>query len=358
MTGAELRNKYGIDTATLLAYMKEGLQAKEPSEQLPVRDIDSLNHEEKRVQILIEMKRDRGQEPMAGLDPEQTEKINRYNELAQYHFINFDLPAHGKERKGRIAEVDGFHFDEKDFEQYHSPINNTSQLPLGHESFIEGIGQDKKAIGEGAFQGKTPNQSFELKGDFWEVKFDKRSATFRNLDRIRYLVHLFENPNKYFDPMELTALVKGNSFEPNTDLSKMGAEQLEKEGLSLIELGIPGIADEDKKKFEDIAMKLWDNKDNSDKAKSEWEKTKRFLSSTYGIVCIEGSHGLSFRRYNRGPQMGENARTNVRKHIKNATENIKKQLPALADHIERTVKTGKTICYSIDISTSHWTIIR
>lgn len=222
--------------------------------------------------------------------------------------------------------------------------------------------------------GKTPHEditvavtkaehsnSFVFSGHYWEVYYNGKKTILKDLERMRYIAHLLEKPNKNFSPTELVTLVKGNTPEPNKELSGMSAERLgDDEGLSLVELQTVGLSAEDKNSFEKTAYDIWGKykKKNSDTARADWEKLKEVFFNEYGIRCFERSNGLRFKVHTRLDGQDEKARLNVRKHIDRAIADIKKEIPNLGTYLEGTIKTGNKVCYSPGESASPWTIKR
>lgn len=82
---------------------------------------------------------------------------------------------------------------------------------------------------------------FSFKGEYWQVNFNGEETLVQNLERIRYIVHLLENPNKEFYCYELTKMVKMIQPEINEFYSSMGEDELAREGLSLVDLSIENL---------------------------------------------------------------------------------------------------------------------
>lgn len=92
--------------------------------------------------------------------------------------------------------------------------------------------------------------AFMLKGDYWKINFNKDETLIKDLERIRYIVHLLQNPNKELYCQYLTTLVKGLNPEVNKEYGKMGKDELENEGLSLVDLPIENLTREEKDRLE------------------------------------------------------------------------------------------------------------
>lgn len=200
---------------------------------------------------------------------------------------------------------------------------------------------------------------FSLIGDFWKVRFNGDQTTLRNLERIRYIVHLIDNPNKEFYCHQLTNLVKGNSPE----LSDFGAidtidpiisnnDENDFQKITLDDFYELGIEPEDRQAIEKIAKELWEKRndpelsaDEKSKAKDAWVKAVHYYSSQYGILLKSSKNGPIFEEKKRLKKDYEKARTNVRKHIKNAIEDIDKKIPSLSKYLENHINTGFKCVY-------------
>jgi len=92
--------------------------------------------------------------------------------------------------------------------------------------------------------------SFTLKGDYWEICFDGQCKSIKNSLGIRYIKYLIQNKGKDIHVSELyyseNPLPVGTT---DTSLSTLGSQQLEAEGLSFSSLGGTGpLMDEQGKK--------------------------------------------------------------------------------------------------------------
>lgn len=255
----------------------------------------------------------------------------------------FTLDKDRREAKEQIREAMQWLFKKEDvarFEQKHFKKNSDNE-----SSTLDKKGDVKRF--------------FLFSGDYWEVRFDDEKGILKNLERLKYIIRLLESPNTEFDPARLTLIVKGNAPQSKGELSKMSAEQLQKEeGLSLVEIDLDSMPREEKGKLEDAAIMLWERykKTNSNTDRKNWEKTKDYLLKEYGVICIKNAKGLRFKYHAKAGHQFENARTNVRKNIKNAISDNLKQLPKLADYLKKTIKTGNVVCYNPEESDPGWLI--
>jgi hypothetical protein len=207
---------------------------------------------------------------------------------------------------------------------------------------------------------------FSFRGDYWQINFNGEETLVRDLERVRYIIHLLEYPNKDFYCHELTKLVKKIELEPHQYYSAMGEDELANEGLNLVDLPIEHLEKDEKRRLELIACILWEQYKNSSygsnqdmlKAKKQWEVGKRYLLNEYGIVVSSSNNGPIFRVYARLRNEVERARSNVTKQIKSAIKSIGVQIPSLADHLKNAISTGAKCCYRPDpINPIEWTIL-
>jgi hypothetical protein len=230
--------------------------------------------------------------------------------------------------------------------------------------------QDKKCDGPSLKNERKPSETdnqhvFSLEGDYWKVKYGRKEILLRNYKRTRYLAYLLEKPNTEFYCHELQSLVNGTIPDPDPYYSKMLDKDLkEKEGLSLIDLPIERLGEENKYKLEEHIRNLWSEMNDSklslaQKPESEkkWNDLKRTLSNEYGLFIFQSGKDLKFKIKTRLPKEYEKCRVNVTVQIKNAINNIDKKLPKLANHLRKYIETGSTCCYRPDSDLAIiWTI--
>jgi len=219
------------------------------------------------------------------------------------------------------------------------------------------IEPEGQAAGNETKQDAGNRNSITRTGDFWEIQFNGRKALFRDLEQLRYIIHLVNNPNKEFYPTELRKLVKQYTHDPDEAYQKMGKEQLEVEGVSLEDLPIETLTKEQKDIFEEEAHKIWDNlnaarssgdPERISDAEKKWENLKRFFLNEYGFKINSSNKGLSFDHYHRLPERPEKDRVNITQQIRNALKRIKGEIPLLYEHLSRYIKTGNRFSYSPD----------
>ena len=215
----------------------------------------------------------------------------------------------------------------------------------------------------------STQRAFILSGEFWKIIYEGNESSVRNLESIKYITHLLENPDRTFTPVQLTRLVKGGedcelsgiTNEQRSGLSKMSQEQLyDREGLSIADLNIDSLSPEESGRLEEIAHDCYHEfKDNpTGSGQEEWDNAKKYLSDEYGIVCFESENGLNFKRLKRFDHQNENARSNVTKNIRRGIKIIENAMPKLGTHLTKTIKTGNSSSYEPGESLTPWTVTR
>lgn len=207
--------------------------------------------------------------------------------------------------------------------------------------------------------------TFAHKGDYWKINFNGEEALIKDLERVRYIVHLLDNPQKELYCHELMALVKGLNPEIDPNYSKMGEDKLKEENLSLVDLMIENLSPDDKDNMENVAYATWERaRDLSlspsmkEKAKKEWDRVRGYLWNEHGVIVSESKKGLSFKLKTRLKPEFEKARSNVTKHINSAIKGIEKIIPLLSGHLKNAIATGAKCCYRPDPNNPiEWTIL-
>jgi hypothetical protein len=208
---------------------------------------------------------------------------------------------------------------------------------------------------EGASDKRERENCFILHGHYWEVRFNGSRIMLKALPRIRYIVHLLDNPNKDFFCDELVTLVKGQDtglFQhdiESIDPVESDDKNSEKQRVQPIDRMENALSVDDLQKIKKLAYDLWKRRNapcmsDSERAKadSDWRKVSEILSQEYGLVFVElKSGGLKVRSVKRLKTEFERSRTNVKKHISNAIGDIKAILPSLSEYLTNYVHTGK-----------------
>lgn len=204
------------------------------------------------------------------------------------------------------------------------------------------------------FSGHKENY-FHLHGDYWEIGYKGKETKLKNLERLRYIIHLLDNAGKEIYSHDLVKLVKGDSPKVNNDYAKMEEERLEtEEGLSLAEIYTPDLSDEERTKLEDLAYETWDGYKSSigsptqKEQEKNWEAAKRHFRNEYDLFIYESKKGLKFYKKARLKKDIEKARVNVSQNISKAIKDIETELPALGRHLRNQIDKGAKCIYRAD----------
>lgn len=158
---------------------------------------------------------------------------------------------------------------------------------------------------------------FEREGDVWAIRFAGRVVRVRSTKGLEILARLVEQPGRELHVLELGA---------------SGVPVVESSGLEAID-------DRARAAYRRRAARLreelaeadaWNDLGRADRARAELEALEAELA---------GALGLGGRRRQTG-RSAERARSNVQKRIRVAQKKIAEHDAALADHLERNVRTG------------------
>ena len=187
---------------------------------------------------------------------------------------------------------------------------------------------------------------FHLNGDYWEIGYKGNKTSLKNLERLRYIIHLIDNDNKEIYSHDLVRYVKGDRPEVNNDYAEMGEERLETEGLSLMDIYIPDMSKEEKDKLEYWANEIWERHQKD--SNKQWGDLKRHFLNEYGIGIYESKKGLKFYQKARLKEYAEKARVNVAHQISKAIKDIENKLPGLGRHLRKQIEKGAKCIYRVD----------
>jgi hypothetical protein len=215
-------------------------------------------------------------------------------------------------------------------------INATPLTTLTIDNFDNATHSELPTEPQSGAKKQTPvDNSFTLKGDYWEICFDGQCKSIKNSLGIRYIKYLIQNKGKDIHVSDLyyseTPLPKGAT---DTALSTVGSQQLEAEGLSISSLGGTGpLMDErGKKEYQAQIKKLHEQIEDAgefgdtekvEKLKDEQEQIVNYLSAAFGL-------GGKPRTSN---DPNEQNRKNVSKMINKQKNYLKKHFPKLAEHL-------------------------
>jgi tetratricopeptide (TPR) repeat protein len=166
-------------------------------------------------------------------------------------------------------------------------------------------------------------------GDYWSMHFDGRTVRLRDVKGLHYLARLIAAPGRSFHVLDLVAV------ERSPDIGDAGAlldpQAKQAYGRRLAEID------------EDLAeAELVGDGERVAQARAERDFLAQELARAVGLGG----------RARRASSSSERARVSVTRAIRQAIARIHDHHPALADHLERTIRTGTLCGYLSDARTT------
>jgi tetratricopeptide (TPR) repeat protein len=186
---------------------------------------------------------------------------------------------------------------------------------------------------EVATRAATETNVFHREGDHWLLVFEGRSERVRDLKGMRYLGQLLAHPGREFHVLDLVAAETGQQM-PLGDAGEMLDERAKnayRRRLAEIEEDIEqarGLADAEREA----------------QADAEREFLVRELARAVGLGG----------RDRRASSDSERARSGVTRAIRHGIARIGEHHPALAEHLDQTVRTGTYCAYAPDAASIRW----
>jgi hypothetical protein len=211
--------------------------------------------------------------------------------------------------------------------------------------------------------------SFILKGEYWSIRYEgSDEINVRNLERIRYIVHLLEKPRHSFSARELKRLVKGEWHESDIESDKDKEHREEKArdaGLSIEGSQGEILSDEEMKGLKNTMYKSWEKlnaakdtgkEERISNAQQEFNSGASYMYNEYGLKVTSSNKGLSFKKCFRSAKEANNTRLNVTMLINNAKKDFEKDLPELRKHLDTYIHTGKVVEYGPPVGFPEWRV--
>ena len=239
---------------------------------------------------------------------------------------------------------------------------------------IKSISQlwDQKSELSGNKIASTPEphvNSFKLKGEYWSIRYEGSVETnVRNLERIRYIVHLIEKPRHSFSARELKRLVKGEWHETDIE-SEKDKEQREKnclaQGLRTESLPSEKIEHETWEVIRKTMYDLWgtlivakdsDNKERITNAQQMFDRGASSIHNAHNVKVTFSNERPLFSYYPEAAKEGNRVRLSVKKQIVKAIEDFAKVLPKLSHHLNAYIDTGNEVVYNPPLGFTEWRV--
>jgi hypothetical protein len=184
---------------------------------------------------------------------------------------------------------------------------------------------------------------FRKEGQFWKIVFEGKEVILKNTKGLRYLALLIKYPDHKFHVPTLIQEPKGNEI-----YNVLAEKQLSQEGLSISGIGNAGeILDSKavgalKKQIKEIEEEIREAQDKEPDTVEKLRESKEFLEEQ-----LLSGIGLMGRR-RKFSDHSEKARISVTNRIREIQEIIKKEHPALGQHLINSIKTGFSCSYTPD----------
>jgi hypothetical protein len=202
--------------------------------------------------------------------------------------------------------------------------------------------------------------AFIKTGKTWRVFFNGKPTGVADLERIRYIVHLIDNPGERFTALELMTFVK-KEWHGDTEASDDSEDERpdyaksmdESEAAQMGEFSKTQSPEKiDKRTIMKAARKLLDEMNEAkergiegeiEKAEQKWLNFRTRVAMELNVAIKEKEGKLYVDR--EGNKDAERRRKNVSNQIVNAIKMFDKDLPDLAGHLVRYVHRGATCWY-------------
>lgn len=220
---------------------------------------------------------------------------------------------------------------------------------------------------------KVENAMYKY-GDFWQLKFKNKTQLFQNYKGLEYIAHLVNNGGEkvHIDQMEKLLFEPPSSdegwAEMPGEIHEMSEDQLERQGLARKIPSNDKLSVEEAKRLTDTLQGIYDDfinasqkqsnhPQNIDKAKSNWEKTKRHISNEYGFqIFISKNNEIWFKNITIKSKKSRSRRTAIQKGIKAMMKRFKTDFPELYDHLNGHIQTGEYCSYNLAPEKITWDI--
>ena len=192
----------------------------------------------------------------------------------------------------------------------------------------------------------TSGNSFRRVGDYWSIEFDGRTATLRDAKGLGYLARLLSEPGRELHVLDLIGASNG-------DVPAGAAQTADSVRADLGDAGEildPQARAEYRARLDDLKSELEEaesanDADRTSGLREEIEFLTQELSAAFGLRG----------RSRKAADAGERARKAVSGRINETISRLRKEHPALADHLANAVHLG-TFCEYRPEKAARWTI--
>ena len=185
-----------------------------------------------------------------------------------------------------------------------------------------------------------PANMFRNEGEYWTVSYGGRVSRFKDSKGLRYLAYLLRHPNREFRAIALASVSRRNESAAETgNLSECPSEVSGDAGEVL---DVQAKASY-RQRIKDLTEELKEAKRMGD------EKRGLTLEEEVEALSAELARAVGLRgRDRRAASSAERARVNVTRTIRIAIGRIKEHDSGLANHLDKTIRTGTFCSYQPD----------
>jgi hypothetical protein len=208
----------------------------------------------------------------------------------------------------------------------------------------EGIEKTVRAI---TTQIKNNANFFYLAGQCWEICYEGQRCTLKDTKGLAYIAYLLQKKGEEIHVSDLNNEINKKLVDTtNQSLNKMTEDQLAEVGLSLSDMGDAGdiLTPEGKKRMQQQFKKLKEqieeaeelgDADKKAELEDQLDNLEKYVAAAYGLGG----------RSRKSSDPGESMRKSVTTAIKRALKTIEINFPALATHLNNSIKTGLFCSY-------------
>jgi tetratricopeptide (TPR) repeat protein len=212
----------------------------------------------------------------------------------------------------------------------------------------EPISSPSPVLGEGKGEREIKQNTFRKEGEYWTIAYEGKVFRLKAAKGLRYIAYLLRHPGREFHVADLVAATEQQQAEPTGETyNRMGKERLAEESLSVSKLGDAGAMLDSqakaayRRRLDDLQEELEEAQRFNDpgravKAQEEIDFITGELTAAYGL----GS------RARKSADSDEKVRKAVTNRIRDSLAKIRKQHPALWQHLFNALKTGVFCSYA------------
>jgi len=187
-----------------------------------------------------------------------------------------------------------------------------------------------------------PPNVFRREGDYWTIVYGTAAVRLKDSKGLRYIAHLLGRPEQDVHALDLVAATRGDGADPaETRAAGLG------DAGTVLDARAKGAY---RARLEELGAELTEAEAFGDagriaRARSEIEFLSRQLAAAVGLGG----------RDRRAAAAAERARVNVTRAIADGLRRIREHSPALARHLEASIRTGSFCSYrSADLAGVRW----